>query len=136
MRQNETLSDRQIKAIAVLSQGGTREEAAIAAKVARSTVQRWLSDSEEFRDSLQWARQEAYESIIAKLVSGSGEAIATLLEICTDRKQAGGVRVAASRAILEIAVKGALADDLNRAISVCRKFDFAVIDLRKRDKDD
>lgn len=134
MPQNTALSGQQLKAIAALAQGKNQRAAAKAAGCDRSTLQRWLAENEEFRNQLAWAKQEIYESVIAKLLAASDQAIATLLEISGDKGQSGSARVSAARAILEIALRGVAADELNRAIAVCRKYELGVVDLRRKNE--
>lgn len=57
-RPSEFSDDAEAAILKIISEGGTLDQAAEAAKVTRSTVCRWLQDDQQFRDKYTQARED------------------------------------------------------------------------------
>lgn len=57
-RPSEFSDDAEAAILEIIRNGGTLDEAALAAKVTRQTVCRWLQDDSEFRDKYAQARED------------------------------------------------------------------------------
>jgi hypothetical protein len=86
-----------------LACGATLEGAAAKAGVSERTVYRRLEDP-QFRQRLQSFRLDMVERAGAMLTAASMEAVKTLLGL-TDRSYPPAIRLAASRAVLELGIK-------------------------------
>jgi hypothetical protein len=93
------------------------EEAARIAKVGERTIYRWLSHDQAFKSAYLEARREVMGVTIAKVQQSTGAAIETLKAVMADPDLPPNSRVAASKIILELAMKGLELEDLERRIS-------------------
>lgn len=108
MKTNEsTLTRRQEAALVALLNEGSVAAAAASSKISESTIWRWLRDEPEFQRRYQAARQQLVQTAIARLQSASDTAINTLTAICEDSTAPATARIAAARAILSGALRGA-----------------------------
>lgn len=57
-RPSEFNDDAEAAILRIISEGGTLDQAADAAKVTRSTICRWLQDDQQFRDKYAQARED------------------------------------------------------------------------------
>lgn len=92
-------------AIAALLASDTIQGAAQAAGVNEKTLRRWLRLDHEFRSDYDAARRLVLDQVLDRLQASSGEALEALLAVCRDRTTAAAARVAAARAVLDLAVK-------------------------------
>lgn len=75
-RPSEFSDDAEAAILKIISEGGTLDQAAEAAKVTRSTVCRWLQDDQQFRDKYAQAREDQgdwFADQIADLATGTGK---------------------------------------------------------------
>lgn len=75
-RPSEFSDDAEASILQIISEGGTLDQAAKAAKVTRSTVCRWLQDDQSFRDKYARAREDQgdwFADKIADLAIGTGK---------------------------------------------------------------
>ena len=100
MTQNETLSPKQQRAIQALLTNPTLTGAAVAAKISRSTLGRWLLDP-LFNQALKAGAAASLEELSRSLLAVGGKAIQALGETLdkTGLMQAG-VRVRAADIVL------------------------------------
>lgn len=68
-RPSEFSDDAETAILDVIREGGTLDEAAIAAKVTRQTICRWLQDDVEFRDKYVQAREDQGDWFADKIAS-------------------------------------------------------------------
>ena len=92
-------------AIAALLASDTIQSAAQAAGLAERTIRRWLRQDPDFRAAYDEARRLVLDQTLGRLQASSGEALETLLAVCRDRNAAPAARVAAARAVLDLAIK-------------------------------
>lgn len=102
--QGKPLSERQLRAIDALLTHTSKQEAAEAAGIARRTLSKYLSQ-DDFKAALRAAQDALIADATANLKQASNPAITTLLEVCQDAENPPSVRVSASRAILENALR-------------------------------
>lgn len=72
--EKRSLSAKQNRAVVSLSSGETQEEAAAVAGVSRSTVERWLRQS-EFSAAVRNSQDEAMKAAARRLTSATGAAV-------------------------------------------------------------
>lgn len=68
-RPSEFSDDAESAILEIIREGGTLDEAAIAAKVTRQTVCRWLQDDGAFRDKYAQAREDQGDWFADKIAS-------------------------------------------------------------------
>ncbi len=107
------LTPKQHKTIAALLSTPTIAAAAAAVGVGERTVHTWLGDP-AFAEAYRAARKEAVQIAIARVQTASGRAVDCLLDIIdTEYTPAPpAVRLAASKAILEFALKAVEIEDI------------------------
>lgn len=77
---SDALSSRQVKAIAVLTQGGSGREAAEACKVTPQTLSEWRQNP-EFKSRLDTVKMEVLESARDNLQSAAQTAVQALVDL-------------------------------------------------------
>src|SRR5690554_5476893 len=112
----EKLSRKQEQAIAALLMAPTIAEAANETGIGERTLFRWLQ-RDDFRRAYRLARQEAMRQAIARLQQAARDAVDTLSAVMRDDTVPATNRVAASRAVLEFALKGAELEDLEARVA-------------------
>jgi hypothetical protein len=117
MASNGTLSPKQEKALAFLMASPTIAEAASKAGVGERTVVRWLNEDEAFKAAYLAARRQAMSQTIAMLQQSTKYAVSALRQVMADSKLPASARVSASKAILELAMRGLEEEDLERRIA-------------------
>jgi hypothetical protein len=75
---DDTLNSRHHAAIAALFEAKTIGEAAEKARVAESTLRRWLSDDRTFQTAYRTARRPTIDSVVARLQAVAVKATETL----------------------------------------------------------
>ena len=92
-------------AIAALMTSDTIQTAAQAAGVNEKTLRRWLRLDADFKGAYDDARRLVLDQVLGRLQASSGEALGALLAVCRDGGAAPAARVAAARAVLDLALK-------------------------------
>lgn len=101
MSQNESnLTPQQIRTIDALLTEGTHEKAAQKAKVARSTVTRWLAEP-EFKTAYSDARNQMIEGVLTALQAASLKAVETLTNVMDDKHAQSSAKVSAAKTVLD-----------------------------------
>jgi hypothetical protein len=117
MRQNETnLSAKQTKTIEALLVCKSIEASAKKAKIAKSTLYRWLKD-ETFKSEFSKAKFRLLSNAITTLQRVSTKAVNILIEVMENKENPASTRVSASRIVLEQAIKGSELEDIEKRIS-------------------
>jgi hypothetical protein len=98
------LSPRQRRAIRALLVEKDITAAAVAAKVGRRSITRWLSDP-EFLAALRQAEDQSLDEAARLLLAESGPAVASLAAIHKNALNSPASRATAARAILENALR-------------------------------
>lgn len=106
----QPLSPSQVRAIEALLAHETQAEAATAARVGQRSIRRWLTQ-EPFRAALARQRNRLLEDAGAVLARGASKAAASLVKMATGEGRVSSPRVAAARAVLDIAIRAAAHDD-------------------------
>jgi hypothetical protein len=110
------LSARQEAAIASLLLYPTVREAAKHCKIPESTLYRWMTFP-LFSGALRAAKDAALGQSLSTLQSASGTAVTTLLMLMTKPKVLDSVKLGAARSLLEFALRGKEAADLDKRIA-------------------
>ena len=105
------LTARQEAVILELLRWPTNKQAAAAAKVAESTVDRWFRDL-AFRQRLEAERRELFRAAKTALRSASLGSVQTLMEVQADPEAKASARVAAALGVLNLCMKVAEQDDI------------------------
>jgi transposase-like protein len=113
----EKMGRKQEQAIAALLTHGTIEAAAKTVGIGEATLRRWLKDP-GFRTEYRAARRQAMEQATAQLQQLSSLAANALKEVIEDSGAPHASRVAASRAVFEIAQRGVEIEDLADRLAV------------------
>ena len=108
------LTPKQEKTIAALMTTATVTDAAKAAGVGERTVYAWLAEP-DFSAAYRAARRDAVQQATARLQQVSGAAAGALADLLDNSK--APIRLAAARAILEMAVKAVELDDLQQQLA-------------------
>jgi hypothetical protein len=116
MMADQPLSPPQVRAIEALLAHETQGEAAKAARVGQRSIRRWLTQ-EPFRAALARQRSRLLEDAGGVLARGASKAAASLVEMATGKGKASSPRVAAARAVLDIALRAAELDDVLKRIA-------------------
>jgi hypothetical protein len=109
LRQNETplaglaaLPAQQQQALAALLTGATVSSAAVTAGVARSTLNRWLTDDAQFIAEYNSARREMADAVGQALRLLSGEAVRVLEKVLTNTRTPVALKVRAAVEVLKM----------------------------------
>ncbi|MGI8770936.1 MAG: hypothetical protein ACR2JE_05830 [Acidobacteriaceae bacterium] len=111
----EKLAQEQETALLALLSCRTIREAAERAKVAESTVLRWLT-TPLFRNRYEAERRQLFESAKNALRSAAAGSVATLTAVQEDQAAPAGARVTAAKAILELCMRIHENDDIIRRL--------------------
>jgi hypothetical protein len=112
-----SLTDRQEKAIVALLNQPTITAAATQIGVGERTIHTWLSDP-MFMAAYRQARRQVVSQALARLQHASSAAVTTLLELAEDEDVHASSRVAAAKAILDLALRAAEVDIEERIASL------------------
>jgi hypothetical protein len=104
------------QAIAALLTAPTMTEAAKICGIGETTLWRWLK-TPEFSQRYRQARAHMLESAINRLRRFATDAVTTLHEVATDVESPASSRVAASKAILDTALKAVELEDIESRLS-------------------
>jgi phage terminase small subunit len=96
------LTPRQTRAIAALLTCDTREASAKAAGVSVRTLQRWIN-LPGFAAELGRQRSKLLDATATELIRGSASCARALVDIANGRTRASAPRVAAARAVVDLA---------------------------------
>lgn len=108
----DSLTPKQHKAIAALLAEPTIKAAAEAQGIGERTLHTWLSEP-AFERAYRAARREAVRQAVARLQQSASRAAEALDTIVSSRFERAPVRVAAARAILELAIRAVELEDLD-----------------------
>ena len=100
----EKLSRKQEAAISALISNSTLRAASRASGISERTISRWLS-LPTFKRAYSAARRALVEGAVVSVQRATGRAVQSLLKILSDAKAPAAARVAASRTILEHAMR-------------------------------
>lgn len=131
---SDSLTRKQMDAIAALLAGRSQREAAKQAGCDPKTLRRWLSSNQAFKEELEISKRNTYELLVSGLVGRSEGAINTLSEICENQSEKASDRVAAARIILTLAMRGILSEEFNHAVAVARKYGVELKDTYLREE--
>lgn len=107
----ENLTGKQQKAVLALLAEPTIGEAAQAATISERTLYRWLNEP-SFCQAYREARRGAVKLVTGRLQQVAGRAVTTLDEVMRDPIAPAPARVAAAKAVLELAIKAVEVEDL------------------------
>ena len=113
----EKLSRKQEQAIIALLTESTISAAAARVGIGEVTLWRWLQ-REEFQAEYKRARREAVSQAIAAIQQASAEAVQTLRDIMADSEASASSRVAAAKAVLELALKAVELEDIDERVTL------------------
>lgn len=99
------MTNRQQKALAALIRSPTVEEAAQAAGIGYSTLRRWLSEDDDFRQAYQKELAGLVSDAAAQAKQSLSPALSTLREIVEDQYVPAAARVSAARALLDYGLR-------------------------------
>lgn len=114
------LSAKQQKAIAALLDSSTIKDAAEKAGVSRTTLDRWLDD-EAFAGAYRAASHRVFETALSGLQAITAEAVQTLRDVQRDATARPGEKVAAAKAVLDFALKGREALEVEERLAYLEK---------------
>ena len=121
MRQNETeLTAKQTRTIEALLVCKSIETTAKKANISKSTLYRWPKD-ENFQSEFRKAKFSLISNAITTLQRASTTAVNVLCEIMNNEETPAGIRVNASRIVLEQAIKCTELEDLEKRIADLEK---------------
>jgi diacylglycerol kinase family enzyme len=113
------LNTAQRKVIAALLAGKTRQEAAATAKKSLRTVERYLCD-ERVRSEIAECSRQIMRSAVERLQQAALEAADALVAMATDGAPATAARVAAAKAVLDLAVDRGEVEELREAVAILK----------------
>ena len=116
----EKLSRRKEQAIAGLLLCPTMGEAAKQAKVAETSLRRWMKE-ETFANAYKAARREALQHAIGQLQAGMSQAVKVLCDVMKDTDAPAPSRVSSAKAILDLALKAVEAQDFEDRITALER---------------
>ena len=116
----EKLSRNKEKAISALLSQPSIPEAAKVVGIGERTLWRWLK-LESFMESYRKARREVVQQAIALVQGGLSEAVRTLQNVLNDDKAPASARVSAARVMIDMGLKSAVIEDLERRIAEIEK---------------
>ena len=108
----EKLSRKREQAISALLTAPTVGDAAEVVGIGSSTLHRWLHEV-ELRAAYLMARREIVGHTTAILQQASARAVGTLIDVMEDEQSPPSSRVAAARAVLDLAYRGLELEDLS-----------------------
>ena len=114
------MTPNQEKVLCALVAHGNISDAAEAAGVSRSTVERYMQD-EAFSDELKARQGQVLQAVCASLRGRMGEAVAVLSSIMNDTGAATSARIQAARSVLEYGIKVAELHDLTARVEALEK---------------
>lgn len=112
----EKLTRKQELAVAALLVQPTMAEAARVVGIGEVTLWRWMQQP-EFQTRYRDARRQAVSQAIAQLQQVAGDAVKTLADVMNDADKPASSRVAAAKAVLEMAVKAIELEDLEARVA-------------------
>jgi hypothetical protein len=121
MSENVSLSAKQTKALTALLGARTIAEAASTSGLTDRTIYRWLSEDERFKAAYLAARRQVMSLAILRLQQAAVEAVEALRAVMADDDESGSSRVAASKAVLELGLRGLETEDLESRIAALEK---------------
>lgn len=98
------MTPKQARVMEALLTHSTKEAAAQAAGVNRSTVDAYLTDP-DFRSEYEERRRCLLDAVCSSLQSAMSDAVQTLTEIMSNAENAPQARIQAARSVLEYGVK-------------------------------
>ena len=113
----EKITPKQELFLASLLTSPTIQHAAAAAGVSETTAHRWLRSDGAFDAAYRRARRTAVGQAMARLQQVSGAAVAVLMQVAGDTSVRASSRVAAAKAILELAIRAVELEDLDARIA-------------------
>lgn len=128
----EKLTGKQVQFIAALMAEPSTAAAARRAGCGERTAYRWLSQA-TFKKAYQQARHDAVTQATSLLQQRAARAVLVLDAIANDAAAPAASRVAASRAIIEAALRSTELEDQALRITALEE---EIIDLRGREADD
>jgi hypothetical protein len=114
-----SITVKQQKALEVLLVGGTDQQAAETAGVARTTVNGWKNGSATFIEALKLARDELLKRTRARIHASTTIAVKALEEVAKDVRHPA--RVTAARAILDFSHQAIELEELEGRIEELEK---------------
>ena len=108
----DKLSRKREQAISALLTAPTVGDAAEVVGIGSSTLHRWLHEV-EFRAAYLMARREIVGHTTSMLQQASARAVGTLIDVMEDEQSPPSSRVAAARAVLDLAYRGLEMEDLS-----------------------
>jgi len=115
------LTTNQVRALRALIECRTMREAAKQSGIGLSSMQRWMSHDPAFQQAWKLARQRMMEEAISASQRYSADACHVLARLMQDDTQSGATRVAAARAVLEVALKGLASTELEERVLVLQQ---------------
>lgn len=103
-------------AISGLLECPTIAEAAVFAGIGESTVYRWLRSDADFQQAYREARREVVRHATTRLQRACAAAVSTLEEVLSGDNNPAPARVAAARAILDLAYRAVELEDLEERL--------------------
>jgi hypothetical protein len=114
----ESLSTKQQKALAALVAQPTLPLAAAQAGVGHRTLCRWLAEDEAFKAEFRRIKQEIVGNAVYQLQKATNNAANALISLMNDLETPASVRLAAAKAILEMAIEAVKVEDLAARLEV------------------
>ncbi len=108
----DSLSRKEQRGIAFLMVAPSIAEAARQAGISPRTFRRWLQRT-DFKQAMTESAQAAYLATIRRGQAASEQALDTLVEVLADHEVPANTRVAAARAILDLAVRRGELDEVS-----------------------
>lgn len=112
----EKLTRKHEQAIAALLSAPSIPAAAKVVGVGEATLWRWLQ-LPDFQTAYRDARRRVFEMALVQLQADASVAVRVLREVAEDTEVSASVRVAASRTIIETAIRGVELIDLQERVS-------------------
>lgn len=116
----EKFDRKKEQAISALLTSSTVKEASKVCGVSESTLARWMSDV-EFSAKYRKARSRMLEGAINLLRKMAKDAVETLHDVALDKNAHDSSRVAAARAILDIALRAEEIEDIEYRLTVLER---------------
>jgi transposase-like protein len=111
------LTRKQDETIAVLLTVPTIAAAARQVGVGERTLFRWLHQDTAFQAAYRQARRQAVQQAIARVQQATSTAVTTLEAVMGDPDKPSSSRVAAAKAVLELALKAIEFEDLEARVA-------------------
>lgn len=115
MIETERLTSAQRRALVSLLEDGDHANAAMAARRSLRTVRRWLKD-DAFQNALAAAGREVMADSLFTLQRGAAAAADALTSMASGSAEASAARVAACRAVLDLARSGTEISELTEMV--------------------